>query len=60
MRGSHLVVPITDDQQRARAIDSSAEKFDQVERRVVGPVGVLNDDQHWHRGQTQLIEHGLE
>jgi hypothetical protein len=54
------VVAVAEDQQRARVADAAAEVLDEVERRVVGPVHVLEDDDRRRRRAGDLVEEGGE
>ena len=56
----HFVVAIADHQHHAEPGQATAEELDQVERRLVGPVGVL-DDHHRRRRQTrEMVEDRVE
>jgi hypothetical protein len=54
------VVAVAEDEQCAGVADATAEVLDKVERRVVGPVHVLEDDDRRCRRPRQLVEHGGE
>jgi hypothetical protein len=60
MRGADLVVAVAEHEQRAGAFDAPAEKLDEVQRRVVGPVQVLDHHQCRRVGGAQLGQHRLE
>jgi len=50
MRARHFVVAEAHGQQRVRALDAATQELQQVQRRVVGPVRVLDDHQHRRSG----------
>ena len=43
MVGSHLVIAISNDQQRVEFVDATAEKLQQIQRSFVGPVNIFDD-----------------
>ena len=59
-RARSLVLAIGQHQQGARLGDAPAEELDQVERRVVGPMDVLDHDQGRRLRPPQHVEHGGE
>ena len=56
MLHADFIVAVGDGQQRAGAMDAPAEVFQQVERRLVRPVHVLENDDR--RFPVDLIERG--
>ena len=55
MVGVDLVVPVRRDHEPSRVVDAPAEHPQRVQRRLVGPVDVLEDD---NRGLGELVEEG--
>jgi hypothetical protein len=54
MTRAHLIVPKARDQHGRRAMDAPAEKLQQVERRLIRPVDVLEDDERGWSGALEL------
>ena len=60
MTGVNLVTAVSHDQHGARARDAPPEILHQVERGVVRPVHVLDDEDEGLPGTLELIDHGGE
>jgi hypothetical protein len=60
MRRRHFIFAPGDDEQRAHALGAPPEELEQVERRFVGPLHVLDDDQRGRPRMAQLLEEGPE
>src|SRR5690606_16084530 len=55
-----LVIAVGDDEQRAGLVDAAAEEFYQVERRLVGPVRILDDEQPGGLLLPEQAQNGVE
>src|SRR5687768_16876366 len=56
MARAHLVVAKGRDQHGWRAMDAPADKFQQIERRLVRPVHVFEDNERWRTGALELLQ----
>ena len=54
------VVAVAQHQHGRQAMDATADELDQIERRLVGPVNVLEHQHGRRRRARQLVEHGAE
>ncbi|MBA3506475.1 MAG: hypothetical protein H0T80_11940, partial [Betaproteobacteria bacterium] len=57
MPGTHFVVPVREDNQRRQARNATAEELDEVERRFIGPVDVLEHRDHRRAALTEIPQH---
>ena len=56
----HLVVAIADGQHHAQPVQPAAEELEKIERGVVGPVRILDDQHRGHGMAGAAVEHQLE
>ena len=54
------VVAVGHQQHRGQVLHPGTEVAQHVERRAVGPVGVLDDEHGWRRRRRQFVTHGRE
>ncbi len=60
MTRAHLVIATGQHQQHAQALQAAPEKLDQVERGVIGPMNILEDDDRRPRPAGELIQSRIE
>jgi hypothetical protein len=55
-----FVVAVGDQQQRPGLVDASSQEHQQVQGRLIGPVGVLDHDDLWPGRLVELVQEGRE